>query len=160
MEPSPLQVSQNVKPLPMTSVLLTGATGYLGSHVLHELLATTNAHIYCLIRPSAQTTIEAKLIESMQFYFGNTIAQQLKDRVTVIQGDLGKQRLHLSDEDEQIILKEINAIIHCGADVRHFGAADHFNNVNVNGTRYLLEIAKQKPVYISIMYRQLVFQRS
>lgn len=145
MEPSPLQVSQNVKPLPMTSVLLTGATGYLGSHVLHELLATTNAHIYCLIRPSAQTTIEAKLIESMQFYFGNTIAQQLKDRVTVIQGDLGKQRLHLSDEDEQIILKEINAIIHCGADVRHFGAADHFNNVNVNGTRYLLEIAKQKP---------------
>ena len=145
MEPSPLQVSQNVKPLPMTSVLLTGATGYLGSHVLYELLATTTAHIYCLIRPSAQTTIEAKLIESMQFYFGNTIVQQLKDRVTVIQGDLGKQRLHLSDKDEQIIMKEIDAIIHCGADVRHFGAADHFNNVNVNGTRYLLEVAKQKP---------------
>lgn len=145
MEPSPLKVSQNVKPLPMTSVLLTGATGYLGSHVLYELLATTTAHIYCLIRPSTQTTIEDKLRESMQFYFGNTIAQQMKDRITVIQGDLGKQRLHLSDKDEKIIMKEINAIIHCGADVRHFGAADHFNNVNVNGTRYLLEIAKQKP---------------
>ena len=63
MEPSPLKVSQNVKPLPMTSVLLTGATGYLGSHVLYELLATTTAHIYCLIRPSTQTTIEDKLRE-------------------------------------------------------------------------------------------------
>ncbi|XRD24775.1 SDR family oxidoreductase [Lysinibacillus fusiformis] len=52
MEPSKLPVSETVKPLPMTSVLLTGATGYLGSHVLYELLVTTNAHIYCLIRPS------------------------------------------------------------------------------------------------------------
>ncbi|MFF5996607.1 amino acid adenylation domain-containing protein [Lysinibacillus sp. KU-BSD001] len=145
MEPSPLQVSQTVKPLPMTSILLTGATGYLGSHILYELLATTNAHIYCLIRPSAHTTIEAKLIESMQFYFGNHIALQMQDRVTVIQGDLGKQRLHLCDEDEQLLMKEISTIIHCGADVRHFGAADHFNHVNVDSTRYLLEIAKRKP---------------
>lgn len=145
MEPSPLEVSQTVKPLPMTSVLLTGATGYLGSHVLYELLTTTTAHIYCLIRPSAHTTIEEKLIDSMQFYFGSVFADQIKGRITVIQGDLGKQRLQLSDEDEQMIMEEITTIIHCGADVRHFGAADHFNNVNVNGTRYLLEIAKRKP---------------
>ncbi|WP_155593734.1 non-ribosomal peptide synthetase [Lysinibacillus cavernae] len=145
MEPSQLQVLQAVKPLPMSKVLLTGATGYLGSHVLYELLVTTNAHIYCLIRPSAHTSIEDKLLDSMQFYFGNNIARQIKDRVTVIQGDLGKQRLHLSNEDEQLLMEEINAIIHCGADVRHFGAADHFNNVNVNGTRYLLELAKRKP---------------
>lgn len=145
MEPSPLEVSQTVKPLPMTSVLLTGATGYLGSHVLYELLTTTTAHIYCLIRPSAHTTIEEKLIDSMQFYFGSVFADQIKGRITVIQGDLGKQRLQLSDEDEQMIMEEITTIIHCGADVRHFGAADHFNNVNVNGTRYLLEISKRKP---------------
>lgn len=145
MEPSPLEVSQTVKPLPMTSVLLTGATGYLGSHVLYELLTTTTAHIYCLIRPSAHTTIEEKLIDSMQFYFGSVFTDQIKGRITVIQGDLGKQRLQLSDEDEQMIMEEITTIIHCGADVRHFGPADHFNNVNVNGTRYLLEIAKRKP---------------
>ncbi|UZN00843.1 SDR family oxidoreductase [Lysinibacillus sp. MHQ-1] len=35
--------------------------------------------------------------------------------------------------------------MHCGADVRHFGATEHFNNVNVNGTRYLLELAERKP---------------
>ncbi|MEK8199877.1 non-ribosomal peptide synthetase family protein [Lysinibacillus sp. FSL M8-0134] len=145
MEPSPLEVSQTAKPLPMTSVLLTGATGYLGSHVLYELLTTTAAHIYCLIRPSAHVTIEEKLIDSMQFYFGSAFADQIKGRITVIQGDLGKQRLQLSDADEQKIMEEITTIIHCGADVRHFGATDHFNNVNVNGTRYLLEIAKKKP---------------
>ncbi|WP_336638370.1 amino acid adenylation domain-containing protein [Lysinibacillus fusiformis] len=145
MEPSKLPVSETVKPLPMTSVLLTGATGYLGSHVLYELLVTTNAHIYCLIRPSEKATLEDKLKDSMQFYFGHTITKHMENRITVIQGDLGKKNLHLTSEAEQVLIEEIDAIIHCGADVRHFGATDHFNNVNVKGTRYLLELAKGKP---------------
>jgi len=80
-----------------------------------------------------------------QFYFGHNITRHMEDRITVIQGDLGKKDLHLTSEDEQVLIEKIDAIIHCGADVRHFGATDHFNNVNVNGTRYLLELAKRKP---------------
>ncbi|KOS62277.1 amino acid adenylation domain-containing protein [Lysinibacillus agricola] len=144
MEPSALPVSQTVKPFPMNAVLLTGATGYLGSHVLYELLMKTNAHIYCLIRPNTHTSIEEKLMNSMRFYFENDINVLMENRVTVIQGDLGKHALNLSVKDEQAIIAEIDAIIHCGADVRHFGAADHFNDVNVEGTKYLLELAKRK----------------
>src|SRR5690606_34399054 len=69
----------------------------------------------------------------------------MEDRVTVIQGDLGKPALGLSAADERILTQEIDAIIHCGADVRHFGAASHFQDVNIEGTRYLLELAKHKP---------------
>ncbi|CAM5640128.1 Peptide synthetase OS=Lysinibacillus sphaericus OX=1421 GN=LS41612_02775 PE=3 SV=1 [Lysinibacillus sphaericus] len=49
MEPSRLITAHNVTPLAMKTVLLTGATGYLGSHVLYELLMNTNAHVYCLM---------------------------------------------------------------------------------------------------------------
>ena len=31
-------------------ILLTGATGFLGAHLLSELLATTNARVWCLVR--------------------------------------------------------------------------------------------------------------
>lgn len=144
MEPSVLPVIQTVKPLPMNTVLLTGATGYLGSHVLHELLVRTNTHIYCLIRQNSQATLDAKLKDSMQFYFGEEIVAMIDKRVTVIQGDLGKHALNLSPEDKHTLSEEIDAIIHCGADVRHFGAASHFHDVNIEGTRYLLELAKQK----------------
>ncbi|MGE7676268.1 amino acid adenylation domain-containing protein [Lysinibacillus sp. NPDC094403] len=144
MEPIALPVSQTVKSLPMNTVLLTGATGYLGSHVLYELLMKTSAHIYCLIRPNAQISLEEKLMESMLFYFENDIDVLMENRVTVIQGDLGKRGLNLSMKDEQTIIAEIDAIIHCGADVRHFGSTDHFNDVNVEGTKYLLELAKSK----------------
>lgn len=144
MEPSALPVDQTTKPLPMNTVLLTGATGYLGSHILYELLVRTNAHIYCLIRQSSHATLEEKLKDSMQFYFGDAIITRMEKRVTVIQGDLGKRAINLSAEDEQTLTEEIDAIIHCGADVRHFGEATHFNDVNVEGTSYLLELAKRK----------------
>src|SRR5262249_33233188 len=32
------------------AVLLTGATGHIGAHALHELLVRTSAHIHCLVR--------------------------------------------------------------------------------------------------------------
>ncbi len=143
-EPNRLPVSDAVEPLPMKTVLLTGATGFLGSHVLYELLMTTNIQVYCLIRPNAHVSIEKKLYDTMQFYFKDSITTLLKDRVTVIQGDLGHQRLGLSDKDEHVIINQIDAIIHCGADVRHFGAAEQFNDVNVKGTKYLLELARRK----------------
>lgn len=144
MEPSALPVDQIVKPLPMNTVLLTGATGYLGSHVLYELLNNTNVHVYCLIRQNSHATLEEKLKESMQYYFGDAIIPIMDKQVTVIQGDLGKRALNLFVEDEQALIEDIDAIIHCGADVRHFGAADHFHDVNIEGTRYLLELAKRK----------------
>ena len=143
-EPSPLSSHQTAKPLPMHTVLLTGATGYLGSHVLYELLVETNAHIYCLIRPSSQVTLEEKLKEQMQFYFGKVGIAMMEDRVTVIQGDLGKRALGLSADDERTLTEDIDAIIHCGADVRHFGAAEQFRDVNSEGTRSLLALAKRK----------------
>ncbi len=146
-EPNSLPVSKVVKPLPMNTVLLTGATGFLGSHVLYELLMTRNVQVYCLIRPNARISLEEKLNDTMQFYFGDSITARLKDRVTVIQGNLGHQRLGLSNKDENAIINQIDAIIHCGADVRHFGAAEQFNDVNVEGTKYLLELAKRKKRY-------------
>ncbi|QDQ01127.1 amino acid adenylation domain-containing protein [Lysinibacillus fusiformis] len=144
MEPGALPVTGTKKPLPMRTVLLTGATGYLGSHVLYELLVKSNAHIYCLIRESSHVTLDEKLKESMRFYFDEAIVAKLNKRVTVIQGDLGKLALNLSTEDERTLTEKIDAIIHCGADVRHFGAAAHFHDVNIEGTRYLLELAKRK----------------
>ncbi|MFJ7952877.1 amino acid adenylation domain-containing protein [Lysinibacillus sp. NPDC096418] len=144
MEPSTLPVKQTVNPLPMNTVLLTGATGYLGSHVLYDLLVKTNVHIFCLIRQNTQAPLIEKLIESMQYYFGDAFVHHIENRVTVIQGDLGKPALNLSAEDERTLSEKIDAIIHCGADVRHFGEATHFNDVNVEGTKYLLEIAKRK----------------
>lgn len=144
MEPSVLPQTTAIQSRPMRTVFLTGATGYLGSHVLYEILTGTSAHVYCLIRKNSHTSIDAKLKDSMQFYFGDSIIEKLEERVTVIQGDLGQERIGLSITDQNMLIEKIDAIIHCGADVRHFGDAAHFNSVNIEGTKYLLELAQHK----------------
>ncbi|KEO83516.1 non-ribosomal peptide synthetase [Tumebacillus flagellatus] len=127
------------------TVLLTGATGYLGAHILHELYEKTDAHIVCLVRPSDDVTGEERLEEILRFYFGDETAERMSPRVTVFAGDLGAERLGLSPENAAYIEEHVDAIIHSAADVRHYGDAEHFDQINVEGTRQLLEIARRRP---------------
>ncbi|MBL0388693.1 amino acid adenylation domain-containing protein [Tumebacillus sp. ITR2] len=127
------------------TVLLTGATGYLGAHILHELYEKTDAHILCLVRPSETVGVQERLDEILRFYFGDETAQLMALRLTVLAGDLAKVGLGLSAEDAAYLDQHVDAIIHSGADVRHYGDVEHFDQVNVEGTRQLLDIARRRP---------------
>lgn len=126
------------------NILLTGSTGYLGSHVLNELIKTTDAKIYCLIRKSKDQSLLEKLVDTMKVYFDKDIINQINDRVITIEGDLEKEKLGISLSDTELLNEKIDTIIHTAADVRHFGDAAHFEKVNIQGTKYLLDIAKSK----------------
>lgn len=127
-------------------VLLTGATGYLGSHVLQQLLMRSDATIYALVRrPSDGSTAMERLNGVMKGYFGNDIESMLAARVEIIEGDLERPGLGLSDAQTAYVQTRIDRIIHCAADVRHFGAAEQFAKTNVAGTVSLLSLIRNKP---------------
>ncbi|WP_211747806.1 non-ribosomal peptide synthetase [Paenibacillus sp. Marseille-Q4541] len=128
-----------------TNILLTGATGYLGSHLLYELLLKTDAVLYCLVRPSGEQGAFERLVQVMTGYFGSSIAEIMEKRVLAIQGDLSQDNLGFSEADRMLIDKLVDSIVHCGADVKHFGESEHFASVNVESTRRLLKLAKSKP---------------
>ncbi|MBP2000232.1 amino acid adenylation domain-containing protein/thioester reductase-like protein [Paenibacillus shirakamiensis] len=127
-------------------ILLTGATGYLGSHLLYELLhQSTEATIYCLVRPSEEQQPFDRLVQVMKGYFGEEIAERMQRRVLAIEGDLEKDNLGLSMLNRIIVDEQIDSIIHCGAEVKHFGDAEYFTRVNVDSTNRLLDMARRKP---------------
>ncbi len=127
-------------------VLLTGATGYLGSHVLQQLILNSDTKIYTLVRrPSNGTTAMQRLSNVMQGYFGNELALQLQSRVEIIEGDLEQPNLGLTSEQKAYVQAKIDRIIHCAADVRHFGDAAQFAKTNVEGTVALLDLIRSKP---------------
>lgn len=54
-------------------LLLTGATGFLGGYVLRELLAATEAEVYCLVRDERQASAEQRLrarLETLDARYG------------------------------------------------------------------------------------------
>lgn len=131
---------------PTEHILLTGSTGYLGSHILAELLKRSEARISCLIRPHGEYADPFdRLAAVMSRYFGDAIVETLRSRVIMVQGDLEKEDLGLQAEDRCQLEKQIDAVIHCGAEVKHFGDAEYFTRVNVDSTRRLLELAGRKP---------------
>jgi fengycin family lipopeptide synthetase D len=121
-------------------ILLTGATGYLGAHLLNTFLDQTDADIYCLVRGESLDHITERLKATVKFYFGERKA--LFSRILPIPGDIGVDGLQLDGPAKEKILNEVDTIVHAAADVRHFGEYAQFENINVLGTKRVLALAE------------------
>jgi nucleoside-diphosphate-sugar epimerase len=125
-------------------ILLTGATGYLGSYMLYELLRKSRAKVIALVRGS-RVQAGSRLQEVMKRYFGEGFGPLLYERVQVLEGNLEASGLGLPEQDLAALRSQVDTIIHAAADVRHFGSADQIERANVLGTAQLLEFAESVP---------------
>ncbi len=129
-------------------VLLTGATGFLGTFLLRELLKQTRADVHCLVRATSFEEGKAKLWNQLKKY--HLWEDDLRDRIIPVIGDLGKPNLGLSDSSFFRLSEKIDAIYHCGAWVNVVYPYSALKAANVNGTEEILRLACQtrvKPVH-------------
>lgn len=124
-----------------SSILLTGAAGYLGSHILYELLSTTNHFIYLPIRSHSQETVSTKLYNKFRYYFDIDLSTYI-DRIHVFPSDLSKTNLGLDRRQYEKLINNIDSIIHSAALVKHHGSNTEFYSENVQTTINLLELAR------------------
>ena len=126
------------------TVLLTGATGFLGCNILYQLLTVTNYKIYLLIRGDSGEHSYNRLKKKFNFYFDIDIHNYI-DRVVVLKSDLEQPSLGLEDVQYQDLTISIDSIIHAAALVKHYGSYEAFYKANVQTTINLLELAKLTP---------------
>lgn len=124
------------------NILLTGATGYLGIHVLSEFLTNEPGNVYCLLRPEKGITLEKKLLNKLHFYFDDKYDHLINQRIFIINGDISFDNLGLSNDDYQLLKNNINVIINCAAKVSHFGKYELYKKINVDGTQNLINFCK------------------
>lgn len=111
--------------------LLTGATGFLGVHILKKLI-DSGIKTYCLVRS------REKLDNQLAFYFGG-LESPLIHAVT---GDIEKDKLGLSDEKYRELADKIDVVFHVAANVHHAGDYADLERTNVTGTRHVIDFAK------------------
>ncbi len=119
------------------AILLTGVTGYLGAHLLFELLRKTDAHIYCFIRGDDNAHVRERLKSTIDFYFGADSIDN--SRITPVLADIARDGFNLNGKMGERLQIEVDTIVHSAADVRYYGAYDQFKNINVLGTKRLVE---------------------
>ena len=130
------------------TILLTGATGFLGSFLLHELLQKTTADIYCLIRAENITQAQQRIENKLKSYLlWNTAVCK---RIIPLVGDLSQPLLGLSKANFAKIAETVDVIYHNGAWVNFTYPYSQLKAANVLGTQEILKLAVQskvKPVH-------------
>jgi thioester reductase-like protein len=121
------------------TVLLTGASGFLGMELLTRLLEQTDSEVIVLLRTSAAATAQERLAGVVaQLY--DEVPAGFADRVTPVAGDISLDGLGLSDADRREILARATSIVHCAAAVAFDQPADVALNVNAIGTSRMLTL--------------------
>jgi len=146
-------VEENLYAFNPRAVLLTGATGFLGVHILEQLVQKTDATIYCHIRASSQEYALKKLADNYQKFGVKGLNKN--PRIKVVCGDLAEPRLGLNDSDYQMLCDNVDVIYHNGAQVNHIYDYTYLFNANVRSTIDLLHMActgqQKQVVYVSTL---------
>ncbi|NOK18313.1 myxochelin non-ribosomal peptide synthetase MxcG [Corallococcus carmarthensis] len=120
-------------------VLLTGATGFVGAHLLHQLLARTDARIICPVRAKDEAQAMERLRAALA---GQKLPMEgLEARVLALPADLSQPLLGLDATRFRGLAAECDAVIHNAAVVSVVREYGSLQGVNVRGTRELLKLA-------------------
>jgi len=129
-------------------ILLTGATGFLGTHLLNELLNQTQANIYCLVRASNLEQGIEKIQKSRERYL--LYNQPISNRIIPVLGDLSQPFLGLTSNEFYTLASKIDVIYHNGASTNLVYPYSALKAINVLSMQEVLRLAciiKVKPVH-------------
>ncbi|QIY91620.1 non-ribosomal peptide synthetase family protein [Chryseobacterium gallinarum] len=121
-------------------IFLTGVTGFVGIHLLQELLDTTQADIYCLVRAEDEFHAMEKIDRCFKQYHIPQKHEQ-KSRIIPVIGDLALPALGLSDDKFKMLATEADLIYHSGSSVNFIEPYSYMKAPNVEGLREIIKLA-------------------
>ena len=136
------------------SIFLTGATGFLGIHLLQELSREPQTEVYCLVRGESEMHAVYRLESCFQYYFKGLSKDRWK-RIKVVKGDLLSHQLGISKTDYDNIARDADLIIHAAADtnlMKDYASLIQTNTVPIKNLIDLAATGKQKQIhYVSTL---------
>ncbi|MBV8219234.1 MAG: SDR family oxidoreductase [Solirubrobacterales bacterium] len=122
------------------TVLLTGATGFVGMELLARYLERTERPVLTIVRADSHEAAQERIDGVLTNLFGYG-AGRYSDRVTAVAGDLTAPRLGLDPVRWDWLAAESTMIVHCAASVSFGLTLEEARTINVGGTRRMLDLA-------------------
>ena len=121
----------------LRKLLLTGATGFLGIHILSEVLtAHTEVQVLCLVRAvNEEQGLNRLRMQAKKFEL--TLDES---RISIMCGDINEPGLGLSKENWELCCTEVKNIIHASAHVNHIEGYATFRD-STKGMKEIIRLA-------------------
>jgi thioester reductase-like protein len=137
----PAKAEPYCQPVKNYRVLLTGATGFLGSYIAAEILKDDNARLLCLVRkdsdcPNSNGNRVQRIMEKKGLW-----QTGFQGRIEELPSDLALPGMGLDSNAVQLLAEQVNVIYHCAASVDWVRGYSLLKEINVEATRELLRIA-------------------
>jgi len=133
-------VSKNRNKRITDNILITGATGFLGSHLVENILLKHYSNIFCIVRTKNENG-QKRIEDILTYYFGDNILKKYGNRIKVIDMDLLDSNSNIKLEST-IKENNIKTIINCAANVKHYGNREDFKKLNIEIVNNIVNICK------------------
>ncbi|MEY9860769.1 amino acid adenylation domain-containing protein/thioester reductase-like protein [Catenulispora sp. GAS73] len=129
----------------LRTVLVTGATGFVGSRVVHELLRTTDLRVIALVRAGDDERARGRVVTALAER--DLWDPQFADRLEGCAGDLSLPSLGLPTATWGRLAGTADLVLNCGAMVNFLFDYRAHRRANVLGVHELLRLAAEsRPV--------------
>ena len=129
------------------SILVTGASGAIGPHLLAELLRDEdNDEIFVLMRPGPGRAMRSEVLQRTVEELatdGQLHPLSVAARLHPIAADIRHDNLGLQDCVREHLQRHVEVVIHAAANTRFAVPVGELREVNVEGTRRVLELAQE-----------------
>jgi thioester reductase-like protein len=120
-------------------VLLTGATGFLGSFLLRELLTRTDADVLCLVRAATEEAGRQRILDALSGWARHV--EPRPERIAPLLGELSEPAFGLGEEQFCRLAAAADAVYHNGALVNFVYPYSRLRATNIEGTHEVLRFA-------------------
>lgn len=121
---------------------MTGATGFLGSYLLQELLEG-GQEVVLLVRSRSLQEARGRVRKALAL-LGGAELEEIGPQLDLCLGSLDAPGLGLSAEERGRVLERCDQFLHCGASVRFDLPLEEARAVNLGGTEAMLELAAER----------------
>lgn len=129
-----------IKSVSCKNIFLTGVTGVVGGRILYEILACTEAKVYCLVRAEDVQKAKRRIADILAIYDPkNSLHLEFELRVTAIVGDISKPKFGLEPKDYYQLAQQIEQVFHMAANVSLVAGYDKLAKTNLQGTSEVVE---------------------
>jgi len=121
-------------------VLVTGATGFLGTQIARRLLAETDLSLVALVRGESEEAAARRLARA--WWDWPELGDAIGKRIEIARGDVAQPRLGLEPATYDELARRLTHVVHSAADLRLRGPLEELRRTNVDGTREVLALAR------------------